>query len=65
MGTDVTVRLMLGSTVVGIAAGIISYFLGVWLIRRIRQRKSDKSEFAQALSYSFLVVFMAKGSIEF
>jgi hypothetical protein len=43
MGTDVTVRLMLGSTVVGIITGIISYFVGVWLIRRIRQRKVDKS----------------------
>lgn len=42
MGTDVTVRLLLGSTVVGIVAGIVSYFLGIWLIRRIRQRKLDR-----------------------
>ena len=34
MGTDVTVRLMLGSTVVGIASGINQLFSGVWLIRR-------------------------------
>jgi len=43
MGADVTVRLMLGSTVVGAVAGFISYFLGLWLIRRIRQRKLEKA----------------------
>lgn len=43
MGADVTVRLMLGSTVVGIVAGVLSYFFGLYLIRRIRQRKFERS----------------------
>jgi uncharacterized protein (DUF2062 family) len=43
MGTDVTARLMLGSTVVGVIAGIISYFAGVWLIRRIHQRRLERA----------------------
>jgi uncharacterized protein (DUF2062 family) len=39
MGADVSVRLMLGSTVVGLVAGIISYYVGLPIIRRIRQRR--------------------------
>jgi uncharacterized protein (DUF2062 family) len=42
MGTDVSVRLMLGSTVVGIVAGIGSYYIGLPLIRRMRQRRLSK-----------------------
>ncbi len=42
MGADVTVRLMLGSTIVGIVAGVISYFVGLWLIRRIRRRRLER-----------------------
>lgn len=39
MGTEVSVRLMLGSTVVGLAMGVLSYGLGLPLIRRLRQRR--------------------------
>lgn len=42
MGTDVTTRLMLGSTVVGIVVGIVSYYLGIRLINRIRQRRRSR-----------------------
>lgn len=38
MGTDVAVRLMLGSTVVGLVAAAVSYYGGLPLIRRMRQR---------------------------
>lgn len=47
MGADVTVRLMLGSTVVGIVAGVISYFVGVRLIRRIRKRRLDRANISR------------------
>jgi uncharacterized protein (DUF2062 family) len=36
MGTEVSVRLMLGSTLVGVVAGVVSYFGGLPLIRRVR-----------------------------
>lgn len=39
MGTEVSVRLMLGSTLVGLALGLLSYQLGLPLIRRLRQRR--------------------------
>lgn len=42
MGADVTVRLMLGSTIVGLVAGLASYFVGLSLIRRIRHRKGSR-----------------------
>ena len=42
MGTDVSVRLMLGSTVVGAVAGVASYFIGLPLIRRVRSRQSAR-----------------------
>lgn len=45
MGADVTVRLMLGSTVVGMVAGVISYFVGISLIHRVRRRKVKQSNF--------------------
>ncbi|WP_225907387.1 DUF2062 domain-containing protein [Leptolyngbya sp. BL0902] len=43
MGTEVSVRLMLGSAVVGVIAGLLSYYLGLPLIRRLRQRRSFPS----------------------
>jgi uncharacterized protein (DUF2062 family) len=43
MGTEVSARLMLGSAVVGIVASLLSYYLGVPLIRRMRQRRSTLS----------------------
>jgi uncharacterized protein (DUF2062 family) len=39
MGTEVSARLMLGSTVVGLGAGLASYFGGLPLIRRVRSRQ--------------------------
>ncbi|MGF1569214.1 MAG: DUF2062 domain-containing protein [Nodosilinea sp.] len=42
MGTDVSLRLMLGSTVVGLVAGMASYYLGVVVIRRIRARRLQR-----------------------
>jgi uncharacterized protein (DUF2062 family) len=39
MGSDVSIRLMLGSTVVGAVAGVIIYFAGLPLIRRVRSRQ--------------------------
>lgn len=42
MGTDVSVRLMLGSTVVGAVAGVASYFVGLPLIRRVRSRQAAR-----------------------
>ncbi|MFQ4135706.1 DUF2062 domain-containing protein [Nodosilinea sp. PGN35] len=40
MGTEVSVRLMLGSAVVGLVAGFASYFGGLPLIRRVRWSKT-------------------------
>jgi hypothetical protein len=40
MGTEVSVKLMLGSTVVGAVAAIGSYYLGLPVIRRLRERRS-------------------------
>ncbi|HIK45229.1 MAG TPA: DUF2062 domain-containing protein [Leptolyngbyaceae cyanobacterium M65_K2018_010] len=40
MGTDVSVRLMLGSAVVGLVAAMTSYCLGLPLIRRLREPRS-------------------------
>lgn len=47
MGTEVSTRLMLGSTVVGVVAGLLSYYLGLPLIRRMRQRRSSPSRIRQ------------------
>jgi uncharacterized protein (DUF2062 family) len=43
MGTEVSARLMLGSALVGLVAGLLSYYLGLPLVRRIRQRRSSPS----------------------
>jgi uncharacterized protein len=39
MGTEVSVRLMLGSTLVGLVAGVLSYYLSLPMIRRLRDRR--------------------------
>lgn len=39
LGTDVSVRLMLGSSIVGGLAGLLSYYGGLPLIRRVRSRQ--------------------------
>jgi uncharacterized protein (DUF2062 family) len=39
MGTDVSLRLMLGSTVVGVVAAVASYYIGLPIIRRMRQKR--------------------------
>ena len=44
MGTEVSVRLMLGSTVVGLVAGLVSYFVGLPLIRRVRSRQIARQQ---------------------
>jgi uncharacterized protein (DUF2062 family) len=44
MGTEVSVRLMLGSAVVGVVAGVASYFGGLPLIRRVRSRQLARSQ---------------------
>jgi len=44
MGTEVSVRLMAGSTVVGLGAGVISYFGGLPLIRRVRLRQLARQQ---------------------
>lgn len=44
MGTEVSVRLMLGSTVVGLVAGVASYFVGLPLIRRVRSRQIARQQ---------------------
>ncbi|PSN19331.1 DUF2062 domain-containing protein [filamentous cyanobacterium CCP5] len=44
MGTDVTTRLMLGSAVVGIVVGLISYYLGIRVINRLRQRRRSRQQ---------------------
>ncbi len=43
MGTDVSIKLMLGSTVVGTVAAIASYYLGLPIIRRLRERRLTKT----------------------
>jgi hypothetical protein len=45
MGTEVSVRLMLGSTVVGLVLALLSYQLGLPLIRRIRHRRPSPTRF--------------------
>jgi len=45
MGTEVSVRLMLGSTVVGLVLALLSYQLGLPLIRRIRHRRPSLTRF--------------------
>ncbi|MGB5975592.1 MAG: DUF2062 domain-containing protein [Nodosilinea sp.] len=44
MGTEVSVRLMLGSTAVGLVAGTLSYFGGLPLIRRVRSRQMARQQ---------------------
>jgi uncharacterized protein len=44
LGTEVSVRLMLGSTVVGAVVGVASYFIGLPLIRRVRSRRLARQQ---------------------
>jgi uncharacterized protein (DUF2062 family) len=44
MGTEVSVRLMLGSSVVGLVSGAVSYFGGLPLIRRVRLRQFARQQ---------------------
>lgn len=44
LGTEVSVRLMLGSTVVGTVAGVVSYFIGLPLIKRVRSRRLARQQ---------------------
>ena len=44
LGTEVSVRLMLGSTVVGVVAGVASYLIGLPLIRRMRSRRLARQQ---------------------
>ncbi|WOD39099.1 DUF2062 domain-containing protein [Nodosilinea sp. E11] len=44
MGTEVSVRLMLGSSVVGAIAGVVSYVVGLPLIRRVRSRQIARQQ---------------------
>ncbi|TVQ10359.1 MAG: DUF2062 domain-containing protein [Leptolyngbya sp. DLM2.Bin27] len=44
LGTEVSVRLMLGSTVVGVVAGVVSYFIGLPLIIRVRSRRLARQQ---------------------
>jgi uncharacterized protein (DUF2062 family) len=44
MGTEVSVRLMLGSAVVGLVAGFASYFGGLPLIRQVRSRRQSRQQ---------------------
>ncbi|MEA5452770.1 DUF2062 domain-containing protein [Leptolyngbya sp. CCNP1308] len=44
MGTEVSVRLMLGSAVVGLVAGVASYFGGLPLVRRVRSRQLARKQ---------------------
>ncbi|MBD2260460.1 DUF2062 domain-containing protein [Pseudanabaena sp. FACHB-2040] len=39
MGTEVTSRLMLGSTIVGLLTSLFSYYLGSVLLRRLHERR--------------------------
>ena len=39
MGTEVSVRLLLGSTIVGTIAGVATYYAGVPVIRKLRSRR--------------------------
>lgn len=41
MGTEMSVRLMLGSVIVGLGASLLSYYLGLPLIRQLRHRRSS------------------------
>lgn len=43
MGLDVSSRLMLGSTVVGAIAAVLSYYLGIQLTVRIRRRRLQRT----------------------
>lgn len=43
MGTEVSVRLLLGSTLVGLVMGVLSYSLGLPFIRRMRHRRPSLS----------------------
>ncbi|NJL45192.1 MAG: DUF2062 domain-containing protein [Leptolyngbyaceae cyanobacterium SM2_3_12] len=42
MGADVSIRLMLGSTVVGLVAGVLSYYVSLPIVRRIRARRQRR-----------------------
>ncbi len=44
MGTEVSVRLMLGSALVGTVAGVVSYFVSLPLIRRMRSRRLARQQ---------------------
>lgn len=44
MGTEVSVRLMLGSSIVGAIAGVASYAIGLPLIRRVRSRRMARQQ---------------------
>ncbi|WP_199312355.1 DUF2062 domain-containing protein [Phormidium tenue] len=44
MGTEVSARLMLGSTAVGLVAGVASYFVGLPLIRQVRSRQLARQQ---------------------
>ncbi len=44
MGTEVSVRLMLGSALVGTIAGVASYFVGLPLIQRVRSRRLARQQ---------------------
>jgi uncharacterized protein len=44
MGSEVSVRLLLGSTVIGIIASAISYAGGLPLVRRVRSRQAARQQ---------------------
>jgi uncharacterized protein len=44
MGTEVSVRLMLGSTIVGVIAGVATYYGGLPLIRQLRSRRLSRHQ---------------------
>jgi uncharacterized protein len=44
LGTDIIWTLFVGSFAVGLVCGIISYFVGLWLIERVRQRRIDRAD---------------------
>lgn len=39
LGTGIATSLLLGSFAMGMALGILSYFLGLWFVRTVRQRR--------------------------
>jgi hypothetical protein len=39
LGTEIASSLLLGSLVMGTGLGILSYFLGLWFVRTMRQRR--------------------------